>query len=224
MVREAARILAVDDSPDILSVLRRGLTRLGYHVTTCPDGRSALDAFRRETPDLVVLDLRLPDLDGLEVCARMREAHDVPIIMLTARDTVADKVEGLGAGADDYVVKPFALDELTARIEAVLRRRPPGDRTLAYEDLAIDIDGRVVSRGRDEVHLTPTEFAILEALARHPRRVLSRQALASAIWPNEEFLDDGVIDTHVTNLRRKLEASGGRRLVQTVRGLGFVLR
>jgi DNA-binding response OmpR family regulator len=219
-----ARILAVDDNPEILSVLRRGLVRRGYDVSTAPDGRSALAAFHREAPDLVLLDLRLPDVDGLDLCGELRDVRDVPVIMLTARDTLDEKVEGLRAGADDYVVKPFALEELIARIEAVLRRRPPGEATIAYEDVAIDIDGRRVSRAGEELHLTRTEFAILEMLARHAGRVISRQGLATAVWPDAEFVEDGVIDSHVNNLRRKLEAGGRRRLVQNVRGLGFVLR
>lgn len=218
------RLLVVDDSPEILSVLRRGLERRGFEVVGCGDGRTALQSFRNAPPDLVVLDLRLPDIDGIELCMRFREIENVPVIMLTARDAVADRVQGLRAGADDYVVKPFDLDELVARIEAVLRRRPPGTRELAYEDLRIDLDRRRVLRGTREVPLTRTEFDILEVLTRRADRVVSRDSLASAVWPDAAFADDSALDTHVTNLRRKLEAGGERRIVQTVRGIGFTLR
>lgn len=224
MTRPSPRLLVVDDSAEILQVLQRGLVRAGYEVQPCPDGQSALAAFRRERHDLILLDLLLPDVDGIDLCAELREIHDVPIIMLTARDSVAHRVEGLRAGADDYIVKPFALDELVARIEAVLRRRPPGERTMTFEDITLDLDAHRVTRGEDEVHLTRTEFAMLEAFLRHPGRVISRESLVVNVWPDAEFVDDAVTDTHLTNLRRKLEQTGGRRVIQTVRGLGFVLR
>lgn len=219
-----ARVLAVDDSAEILSVVRRGLQRHGYEVVGCGDGRTALEAFRHDPPDLVILDLRLPDIDGLDLCMRFQEIERVPVIMLTARDAVADRVQGLRAGADDYVVKPFELDELVARGEAVLRRRPPGTRELTYDDLRIDLDRRRVHRGTREVPLTRTEFDILEVLARRADRVVSRDGLASAVWPDGGITDDSVLDSHVTNLRRKLESGGEGRIVQTVRGIGFTLR
>jgi len=218
------RVLVVDDSPEILSVLRRGLQRHGYEVVGCGDGRTALESFRHDPPDLVILDLGLPDIDGLELCTRFQEIERVPVIMLTARDAVSDRVQGLRVGADDYVVKPFDLDELVARIEAVLRRRPPGTRELTYDDLRIDLDRRRVVRGAREVALTRTEFDILDVLARRADRVVARDSLASAVWPDVGVMDDSVLDSHVTNLRRKLEAGGERRIVQTVRGIGFTLR
>lgn len=218
------RILAVDDNRDILSVLQRGLQRRGYEVIACGDGESALRAFAREKPDLVILDLLLPDADGIDLCYEMQEESDVPVIMLTSRDGLSDRVEGLRAGADDYVVKPFAMEELVARIEAVLRRRPATPDVITYEDLDIDIDGHLVRREGQEVPLTPKEFTLLEIMARRPNRVFTRETLISLLWPANESVDDNLLDVHATNLRQKLEASGGRRLIQTVRGIGFVLR
>lgn len=218
------RILAVDDSPDILSIVQRGLQRRGYEVVACSDGESALRAFSRERPDLVVLDLLLPDVDGVDLCCQMQEIVETPVIMLTSRDGVADRVEGLRAGADDYLVKPFAMEELVARIEAVLRRRPAGPAQITYEDLVVDLDGHRVLRGGEVVPLTPKEFTLLEAMARKPNRVFTRDALMSLLWPAGDRVDDNVLDAHATNLRQKLEAGGGRRLIQTVRGIGFVLR
>ncbi|MBN9492698.1 response regulator transcription factor [bacterium] len=218
------RILAVDDNRDILSVLQRGLQRRGYEVIACGDGETALRAFAREKPDLVILDLLLPDADGIDLCYEMQEASEVPVIMLTSRDELSDRVEGLRAGADDYVVKPFAMEELVARIEAVLRRRPATPDVISYDDLDIDIDGHLVRRGGHEIALTPKEFALLETMARHPNRVFTRESLAATLWPDSDSVDDNLLDVHATNLRQKLEAGGGRRLIQTVRGIGFVLR
>lgn len=218
------RVLAVDDNRDILSVLQRGLQRRGYEVTACADGESALRAFAREKPDLVILDLLLPDADGIDLCYEMQEASDVPVIMLTSRDGLSDRVEGLRAGADDYVVKPFAMEELVARIEAVLRRRPATPDVITYDDLDIDIGGHLVRRAGTEIPLTPKEFALLEVMARRPNRVFTREALIADLWPDNDFIDDNLLDVHATNLRQKLEAGGGRRLIQTVRGIGFVLR
>jgi DNA-binding response OmpR family regulator len=222
--RRDAHIMVVDDSPDILSIVQRGLQRRGYEVVACSDGESALRAFSREIPDLVVLDLLLPDVDGIDLCYQMQEIAETPVIMLTSRDGVADRVEGLRAGADDYVVKPFAMEELAARIEAVLRRRPATPSIITYEDLVIDIEGHRVLRGGEEVALTPKEFTLLEVMARKPNRVFTRETLMSLLWPSSDRVDDNLLDAHATNLRQKLEASGGRRLMQTVRGIGFVLR
>ena len=220
----STRVMVVEDSPDILQVLRRGLQRRGYEVLACADGESALRTFGRERPDIVVLDLVLPDADGIDLCYQMQEAQETPVIMLTSRDSVSDRVEGLRAGADDYMVKPFAIEELAARIEAVLRRRPTTPSLIEYEDIAIDTAGRLVRRADVVVPVTPKEFALLEALARHPNRVLTRETIMFMLWPGDESIDDNLLDAHVANLRQKLEAGGGRRIVQTVRGVGLVLR
>lgn len=222
--RRDVRIMVVDDSPEILSIVQRGLQRRGYEVVACADGESALKAMSREIPDLVVLDLLLPDMDGIDLCYQMQEVADLPVIMLTSRDGVSDRVEGLRAGADDYVVKPFAMEELAARIEAVLRRRPATPAIITYEDLTIDVDGHRVTRGGEAIPLTPKEFFLLEVMARKPNRVFTRETLMSLLWPSNESIDDNLLDAHATNLRQKLEATGGRRLIQTVRGIGFVLR
>ncbi len=222
--RRSVRVMVVDDSPDILSIVQRGLQRRGYEVVACADGDSALKTFSREIPDLVVLDLLLPDADGIDLCYQLQEMAEVPVIMLTSRDGVSDRVEGLRAGADDYVVKPFAMEELVARIEAVLRRRPASPSTISYEDLVLDVDAHMVTREGQAVPLTPKEFTLLEVMARKPNRVFTRETLMSLLWPGSESVDDNLLDAHATNLRQKLEAGGGRRLIQTVRGIGFVLR
>jgi DNA-binding response OmpR family regulator len=216
--------MVVEDSPDILQVLRRGLQRRGYEVLPCSDGESALRTFGREHPDLVVLDLLLPDADGIDLCYQMQETRETPVIMLTSLDSVSDRVEGLRAGADDYMVKPFAIEELAARIDAVLRRRPVTPSQIEYDDLVVDSSGRQVSRGGSTVPVTPKEFALLEALARHPNRVFTRETIMSLLWPGDDEVDDNLLDAHVANLRQKLEANGGRRIIQTVRGVGLVLR
>jgi len=222
--RRNVRVLCVDDSPEILSIVQRGLQRRGYEVTGCADGESALKAYSRELPDLVVLDLMLPDVDGIDLCYELQEIAEVPVIMLTSRDGVSDRVEGLRAGADDYVVKPFAMEELAARIEAVLRRRPASPARIVYEDLLVDVEGHQVLRDGEVIPLTPKEFLLLELMARKPNRVFTRETLMSSLWPANESVDDNLLDAHATNLRQKLEANGGRRLIQTVRGIGFVLR
>lgn len=218
------RLLAVEDSPEILSALQRGLQRRGYEVIACADGESALRAFRRERPDLVILDLLLPDVDGLDLCYQFQEMADTPVIMLTSRDAIGDRVEGLRAGADDYIVKPFAMEELSARIEAVLRRRPAAGSTLAHEDLRMDVGAHEVKRGTRRVSLTRTEFSLLHALCRRPNHVVTRESLTGAVWPDADAIDDNLLDAHIANLRQKLESGGERRLIQTVRGIGFVLR
>jgi DNA-binding response OmpR family regulator len=222
--RRTIRILVVDDSAEILSIVQRGLQRRGYEVVTASDGESALKVFSRELPDLVILDLLLPDTDGIDLCYQIQEIAEIPVIMLTSRDGVSDRVEGLRAGADDYVVKPFAMEELAARIEAVLRRRPATPATIVYEDLVMDVEGHLVERGGEVIPLTPKEFLLLELMARKPNRVFTRETLMALLWPANESVDDNLLDAHATNLRQKLEANGGRRIIQTVRGIGFVLR
>ena len=222
--RRTVRILVVDDSAEILSIVQRGLQRRGYEVLTASDGESALKVFSREIPDLVILDLLLPDTDGIDLCYQLQEIAEIPVIMLTSRDGVSDRVEGLRAGADDYVVKPFAMEELAARIEAVLRRRPATPASIVYEDLVMDVEGHLVQRNGEVIPLTPKEFLLLELMARKPNRVFTRETLMALLWPANESVDDNLLDAHATNLRQKLEANGGRRIIQTVRGIGFVLR
>ena len=218
------RILVVDDNLELLGLVTRGLHRRGFDTRGCADGAAARAALARELPDLVILDLTLPDVDGVDLCYEIQEATDLPVIMLTSRDTVADRVEGLRAGADDYVVKPFAMEELAARVEAVLRRRPAAPESVIYDDLEIDVDAHRVTRGGAEIGLTPKEFLMLELMARRPNRVFTRETLKSALWPGSDSIEDNLLDAHATNLRQKLESNGGRRLLQTVRGIGFVLR
>lgn len=218
------RILVVEDNPEILLNVRMGLQRSGYDVVTAADGRAALGAFAGSRPDLIVLDLLLPDIDGIDLCYRFREMEGPPIIMLTSLDSVSDRVEGLRAGADDYLVKPFAMAELVARIEAVLRRSAPNASRIDYQDLVIDLDAHEVRRADDLVNLTPTEFDLLVFLARRTNRVVTRQIISSAIWPLEDEVDDNLLDAHMANLRQKLEAGNRPRIIQTVRGIGFVLR
>ncbi|MBX7110461.1 MAG: response regulator transcription factor [Dehalococcoidia bacterium] len=218
------RILIVDDNPELLSLLKRALLQEGYEVVACPDGESALAAVSAQLPDLIVLDLLLPDVDGLDLCFMIQEISDAPILMLTSRDTVDDRVEGFRVGAADYVIKPFAMRELLARIEALVRRRPAGARRIEYKDLVVDFDSRRVTRGEAEVALTPKEFQLLIAVARNPDRVVTRESLFTALWPDADTIDENLLDAHMTKLRQKLENNGQPRLIQTVRGVGFVLR
>jgi len=221
-----ARVLVVDDDPKILSLLRRGLSSEGYQVSTAKDGLGALTAARDELPDLVVLDVMLPGLDGLEVCRRLRAGdEDVPILMLTARDTVPDRVAGLDAGADDYLVKPFAFDELLARVRALLRRTRTGEgEVYRYADLAIDPATREVRRGDRTIELTAREYDLLEFMTRHARQVFSRETIFERVWGSDFMGESNVIDVVVMRLREKLEAEGEPRLIQTVRGVGYTLR
>ena len=220
----STHVLLVEDNAEILAHVRRGLQRRGYDVSGYGDGTSALRACAQEQPDIVILDLLLPDMDGIDLCYQLREMDGPPIIMLTSLDSVSDRVEGLRAGADDYIVKPFAMEELAARIEAVLRRKPPEAQQVVFEDLRIDTDARTVTRGDAIVPVTSKEFHLLELLARRANRVVTRQVIMSTLWPLEERVDDNVLDAHSANLRQTLEAGGGRRLIQTVRGFGYVLR
>jgi two-component system response regulator MprA len=219
------RVLVVEDDAEIAGVLRRSLRLEGYEVQLAADGPAALEQSAVFEPDAVVLDLGLPRLDGVEVCRRLRREGDVPILMLTARDAVEARVEGLDSGADDYLVKPFDRQELLARLRALLRRRPPrGSATLVVGDLQLNPATREASRGGRALELTAREFELLEYLMRHERLVISRRTLLEEVWEYHAFAETNTIDVFVSNLRRKLEGAGEPRMLHTVRGAGYVLR
>jgi DNA-binding response OmpR family regulator len=219
------RVLVVEDDVDIAGVLRRSLDKEGYEVRIAGDGESALDEAGVFEPDAVVLDLGLPKLDGVEVCRRLREDGDVPILILTARDAVDARVEGLDSGADDYLVKPFERDELLARMRALLRRRPPrGSAYVVVGDLRLNPDTREVFRGERQLDLTAREFELLEYLMRNARIVVSRQTLLDEVWGYHPFAETNTVDVFISNLRRKLEDGGEPRVLHTMRGAGYVLR
>src|SRR4051794_33868497 len=219
------RVLVVEDDVDIAGVLRRSLDKEGYDVRVAGDGQAALAQAAVFEPDAVVLDLGLPKLDGVEVCRRLRADGDVPILMLTARDAVDSRVEGLDSGADDYLVKPFERDELLARLRALMRRRPPrGSAYLVVGDLRLNPDAHEAFRGNRRLDLTTREFELLEHLMRNERLVVSRQALLDEVWGYHPLAETNTVDVFVSNLRRKLEAGGETRLLHTVRGAGYVLR
>lgn len=222
---QSMRILVVDDDPEIVSFLRRGLAYEGYTVDTASDGAEALAKVRDAEPDLVVLDVMMPGIDGLEVSRRLRQAGKLPIIMLTAKGTVTDRVKGLDSGADDYLVKPFSFDELLARIRALLRRSQPTEgEVLRFMDLSMDTSTRQVKRGNDLIQLTAQEFDLLELLLRHPRQVLRRDMIYEKVWGYDFGGESNVIEVYMRYLRSKLEAGGQPRLIHTVRGVGYVLR
>jgi DNA-binding response OmpR family regulator len=219
------RVLVVEDDVEIADVLRRSLRNEGYDVKTSADGVEALDVAAGFVPDLVVLDLGLPRLDGVEVCRRLRADGDVPILMLTARTETEDRVTGLDSGADDYLAKPFERQELLARIRALLRRRPPrGAASLSVGDLSLNPDTREVRRGDREIELTNREFELLEHLMRNERLVVSRERLLDEVWGYDPLAATNTIDVFISNLRRKLEAGGEPRLLHTKRGAGYVLK
>ena len=218
-------ILIADDDHKITEMLRRTLSYEGYSVLTAADGRQALDQAQAHHPDLVVLDWMMPGLDGVEVARRLRAAEGMPILMLTARDAVEDRVEGLDGGADDYLVKPFAPAELLARIRSLLRRMPDsGEKPLRYTDLVLDPITRETRRGERAIALSPKEFDLLSYLLQHPRQVLPRECILEAVWGYDFGGEDNVLDVYIGYLRAKTEAGGEARLLQTVRGVGYVLR
>jgi len=220
-----ARVLIVEDDDDIAQVLQRSLRLEGYETRIAGDGEAALGAANDFVPDLVVLDLGLPKLDGMDVARRLRAADDVPILMLTARDALESRVAGLDAGADDYLVKPFERQELLARLRALLRRRPPrGSASLVVADLSLNPDTHEVRRGERIVELTQREFELLEYLMRNERIVVPRQRLLEDVWGYDPFATTNTIEVFVSNLRRKLEGGGEPRLLHTIRGAGYVLR
>ncbi|MEU3510928.1 response regulator transcription factor [Streptomyces longwoodensis] len=232
--RDTQRILIVDDEPAVREALQRSLAFEGYDTEIAVDGADALDKATRYRPDLLVLDIQMPRMDGLTAARRIRGAGDTtPILMLTARDTVGDRVTGLDAGADDYLVKPFELDELFARIRALLRRssyaaavsaEAQADEALTFADLRMDLATREVTRGGRPVELTRTEFTLLEMFMAHPRQVLTREQILKAVWGFDFEPSSNSLDVYVMYLRRKTEAGGEPRLVHTVRGVGYVLR
>ena len=227
------RILLVEDEPSISGFVRRGLIFEGYDVEVVEDGRHALDVLFDRPPELLILDLMLAGLDGIELTRRLRAAEDddsvrLPILMLTARDSVADRVSGLDAGADDYLVKPFDFDELIARVRALLRRTQTGPEAhheeLRFADLNLDVGSRTVRRGDREIELTPREFDLLALFLRKPNQVLTRTMLMQRVWGDDFYGESNVLEVVIGNLRRSLEAEGEDRLIQTVRGVGYVLR
>jgi two-component system response regulator MprA len=221
----AARVLVVDDDEKITSFLRRALAYEGYQVDVASGGAAALTLALSSPPDIVVLDVMMPGLDGLEVCRRLRSGGDVPVLMLTARDAVGDRVQGLDAGADDYLAKPFALDELLARLRALLRRRDGGaPSVLRFADLSLDTASRQAQRGARVIELTTKEFELLALFMRYPRRVLTRDAIMEQIWGYDFDGESNVIEVYAGRLRQKLETHGEPRLIHTVRHAGYVLR
>lgn len=219
------RILIIEDDPAILKVLQRGLAYEGYLVDVATDGRSGLNMARDNHPDLVILDWMLPAMDGLEVCRRLRVGGGLPILMLTAKDTIQDRVQGLDAGADDYLVKPFNLDELLARMRALLRRTQP-ERIQVYKfaDLTLDTGSRQITRGTRSIQLTAKEYELLELFLRHPRQVLTRDVIFDRVWGYDFGGESNVLEVYIRYLRLKLETPGEERLLHTVRGVGYVLR
>jgi two-component system response regulator MprA len=220
------RILVVEDDERIAASVRRSLTYDGYDVSVVHDGLAAIDAVRSAPPHLVVLDLMLPGIDGLEVCRRLRAAGDhVAVLMLTARSTVPDRVTGLDAGADDYLVKPFAHEELLARVRTLLRRSARDDRQrLHYADLTMDVDAMEVQRGDRKIDLTALEFSLLEYFMRNSRIVLSRSRIREAVWDLDADTTSNVVDVYVRYLRQKIETDDAPPLLHTVRGAGYVLK
>jgi two-component system response regulator MprA len=218
------RVLLVDDDPKIISLLKRGLAYEGFEVYTASDGETGLLAAKKYQPHLVLLDITMPGVDGFEVCRRLRLFDDIAIIMLTARDDVADKVNALGLGADDYVPKPFSFDELVARIRAVLRRHTGNQELLSYSDLELNQATHEVHRNGQVMELTTREYDLLLMLMRHPRQVLTRDRLLEQVWGYNADLETNVLEVHMGHLRQKLEAHGGSRVIQTIRGVGYVLK
>jgi two-component system, OmpR family, response regulator MprA len=219
------RVLVVEDDDEIADVLRRSLRQEGHEVRTALDGEEALEIARDFSPDMVVLDLGLPKLDGVEVCRQLREESDVPILILTARTDTDDRVRGLDAGADDYLTKPFERAELLARLRALMRRRPPrGSASMRVGDLSLNPDTREVIRGERALDLTAREFELLEFLMRNQRLVISRERLLEEVWGYDPTSMTNTIDVFISNLRRKLEENGEARVLHTKRGAGYVVR
>lgn len=227
------KILVVDDEQAVRESLRRSLRFNGYEVLTANDGLEAVETVRAENPELLILDVMMPNMDGLEVCRSLRsEGWDRPILVLTARDGVSDRVAGLDAGADDYLPKPFALEELLARVRSLVRRasadsiaaEAPVESKLSFENLELDADTREVSRGGRAISLTRTEFALLQLLMENPRKVLSRSKILEEVWGYDFPTSGNALEVYIGYLRKKTESEGDARLIHTVRGVGYVLR
>lgn len=223
---DPTRILVVDDDAKIRTVVRRGLAYEGYRVVEAASGEEGLEKAREHLPDLVILDVMMPGMDGLEVTRRLRSSGDeIAILMLTARDEVKDRVEGLENGADDYLVKPFSFEELLARVHALMRRRTaPSGEVLRFADLELDVDAREARRAARTIELTTTEFNLLLLFLRHPRKVLTRDVIMEHVWAYDFEGESNVLEVYVRYLRSKLEAIGEARLIHTVRGAGYVLK
>ena len=218
-------ILVVDDDPEIVSLLRRGLIFEGYAVDTAGNGVEALAKLRDNETDLVILDVMMPGIDGIEVNKRLRQVSEVPVLMLTAKGTVADRIAGLDSGADDYLVKPFDFDELLARLRALLRRREPKEgEILRFSDVTLNSATREVKRGNENVELTAQEFDLLEYLMRHPRHVLKREQIYEKVWGYDFEGESNVIEVYIRYLRSKLEYGNHSKLIHTIRGVGYVLK
>ena len=223
---DPTRILVVDDDSKLRTVVRRGLAYEGYRVVEAATGEEGLEKAREHLPELVVLDIMLPGIDGLEVTRRLRAAGDeISILMLTARDEIKDRVEGLETGADDYLVKPFSFEELLARVHALLRRKAaPSGEILRFADLELDVDAREARRSGRTIELTTTEFNLLLLFLRHPRKVLTRDVIMEHVWAYDFEGESNVLEVYVRYLRSKLEVEGEARLIHTVRGAGYVLK
>lgn len=223
------KVLVIDDDDKITSMLRRSLAFEGYSVTVAQNGQEGLKQMLLNDPNLVILDVMMPNLDGWEVCRRIRESgSDVPILMLTAKDEIADRVKGLDLGADDYLVKPFALDELLARVRSLLRRKVnPGEQSnqkLTFMDVVLDPDSREVFRNGQRIDLTTKEFELLQLFLLNPKRVLTRDIIMDKVWGFDYSGESNVLEVYIALLRQKLEEYGGARIIQTIRGAGYVLR
>jgi DNA-binding response OmpR family regulator len=221
------KILLVEDEPQISGFISRGLRREGYDIITAADGLSGIDLTFAELPDLIILDVMLPDIDGLKVCRRLRDAGlQTPILMLTAKDAIPDRVAGLEAGADDYLGKPFAFEELLARVRALGRRKAPieSDAPLTFEDLTLNPSTRMAKRGERGIELTAKEYDLLELFMRHPNQVLTRDQIYDRIWGYDFGGESNIIEVYIRYLRSKLEAADEPRLLHTIRGVGYALR